>query len=205
MATQIFPKDLGVHSAITPDMVSTGRAIRATLGILLIERDSVLFVKSGKVPEDMDWYTLPQEGVEYMDRSLRGTLIRGLGEELGLRDHHVDMRTVKYLMVFHNKLPSDRTEGGQPAMKEIAYFGIKLKAGALSAIRPNPREIAGVELASSWEQVDNRMATVAEYRVNKYVATCQAIREACRQKMLSWPVPAFMDARLKTHSAQLAH
>ncbi len=205
MATEIFPQNLGIHSAITANMVAAGLTIRATVGMMLIDRDSIVFVRSRKAPEDLSWCTLPQEGVKFMDRSVRGTFVRGLNEELKLRDHHVDMRTVKYLMVFHNKLPSDRTEGGQPTVKEIAYFAVRLKAGGLNAICPNPQEIAGIELASSWEQVDQIMATVAEHRVHKYIATCLAIRAACRTKMLSWHVPAFMDARLNMHEPQLVH
>ena len=180
----LFPK--GLHEAFSPEMFRD-RAVRPTIGILIVVNGGILMVNPRRAGEESlpNYWTIPQEKVEFVDGNIVCAIRRGIQEEFGYTVPDKYFYSVKILGDMENRLPLVRRESGITT-KVIRFVGIALPQ---FPIRLNLDENRAYKFVSSWGELDEAMSEVALRRVRKYTCTCEATLRACTCRLLPWGVP----------------
>lgn len=170
----------GLHEAFSPQTFADEET-RSTVQMLLFYQRGLLLVQPKKAPEG--WYVPPQEGVEVKDQNLAGTFDRGIAEEVKLHDRPYFRSTM--LGGYLNATPPERH--AQSSFKYKRIYCVAARLRRMPDTLPD-EENAHHVMVRSWAELDEAMTCVAEARGLKYVATCIAVRKACRAGICDWPV-----------------
>ncbi len=152
---------------------------RATVVLVLACNNSLCLVQSAKDPQGRT-FVLPQGGIENRETPILAAY-REAEQELNLPEKalgHYGLSLGTYL----NKLPPEREQKD----KHLHFVGLYVLQP--SYIRVRPEENLGFVWVRTPKQLQSYMAYVAENRPGKYHATCEAIRRAHEERLISWSV-----------------
>lgn len=185
-------RGIGMEHLFPPE-VFADETLWPTVQAVVCHKNKVIMTRSAFAPKDVAWWILPQESIEQKkDATLAAALTRGLHEELGIVLTPKILKSAQVLFSYDNPLPRSRMGRGARITKHMVAVGISVPDPKIVL---DAKENCDYRLISSWEELDEAMASVAEERLRKYVGTCQAVSIACHRGLLSWGVPGLEKPR----------
>jgi 8-oxo-dGTP pyrophosphatase MutT (NUDIX family) len=172
---------LDMHERINPKVFAQDQPV-PTLVMLFCFGKQLLLVHPKSAPSN--WYVPPQAHMEARDFTLKDAFTRAALKELGLQCDAYHGHTAKAVLEVVHAMPRERNG---PRLKRLIFVVAKLVHTRLT---PNEKEIAGMTWVASWDALESAFAPVVDgEREPKCLSTCQAVRLACKYKLLPWPLP----------------
>ena len=195
----ILPQKLDIDHGVAAAYF-TNPTWKLVVGGLICHNNEVCLIEPAKVPQEVSaTFSFFQEKVDrFKDRSLRETLTRGLGEELGVSRKGLAYRETS-LLQFENHIPPDRN-GGRKLTKHIVYFGLEVPH---KGFKLRTDEVRSALWVSSHDEFLEVLESLAVDRADKYVALCTAVTVGCKIGLLNWKIPGV--EKLPDETAHTVH